>query len=111
MAKFYGAVGYGELKEIRPGVWEDIIIERKYYGDIQKDTAKWREGSDKVHSELSVANTISVMADAYANDNFHAIRYIHWAGSNWSVSEVQVERPRLIFRLGGVYNGPVAEAS
>ena len=109
MAKFYGPVGYAERSEIRPGVWEDTVIERTYYGDIQKDTAKWREGSDRVLPELSVANTISIVADAYANKNFHAIRYIHWAGSNWSVSEVQVERPRLIFRLGGVYNGPTAE--
>lgn len=108
MARYYGTIGYAERSELRPGVWEDTIVERNYYGDIQKDAAKWREGSDKVLTELSVANTISIIADAYANDHFHAIRYISWAGSYWSVSEVQVERPRLIFRLGGVYNGPVA---
>ncbi|MCA1806977.1 MAG: hypothetical protein LC687_03870, partial [Actinobacteria bacterium] len=58
--------------------------------------------------DLSVGNSISIVADAYANEHFFAIRYIRWAGTLWTVQNVDVESPRLVLRLGGVYNGPTA---
>lgn len=107
MAKFYGEIGYGESVESAPGVWKDEITERKYYGDVVRNTRKLLEG-EKVNNDLSVGNSISIVADAYANEHFFAIRYIRWAGALWTVSEVEVQSPRLLLRLGGVYNGPTA---
>ena len=107
MAKFYGEIGYGENVEIRPGVWQDEITERLYFGDVIRNTRKLSEG-EHLNNDLSVGNSISIVADAYAYDHFFAIRYIKWAGSFWTISEVVVERPRLILRLGTVYNGPTA---
>lgn len=111
MAKFYGAIGYGESVETAPGVWEDIIVERNYYGDVIRNSRKLQEGNSKLNNDLSVGNSISIVADAYANDHFFAIRYIPWAGTLWTVSDVEVQSPRLLLRLGGVYNGPKAPAS
>lgn len=108
MGKYYGAIGYAIPTEIRPGVWEDVIVERRYFGDISKDTAKWRQG-EYLHNDLSAANVISVVADAYAVDHIYAMRYIEWSGTFWSVADVVVERPRLNIRLGKVYNGPKAD--
>lgn len=107
MAKFHGAIGYGESVETVPGVWEDRNIERNYYGDVVRNTRKLTEG-EQVNDDLSVSNSISVVADAYANEHFFAIRYIKWAGTRWTVSDVEVQSPRLLLRLGGVYNGPTA---
>lgn len=107
MARFYGVIGYGETTEKSPGVWVDTIVERSYFGDVIRNTRRL-EGTEKLNDDLSVGNSISVVADAYANDHFFAIRYIQWAGTLWTVSEVDVQRPRLILRLGGVYNGPKA---
>jgi hypothetical protein len=107
MAKFYGEIGYGESEETSPGVWEDVITEKKYYGDVVRNTRKLQEG-EKVNNDLTVGNSISIVADAYANEHFFAIRYIRWAGTLWLVSDVEVQSPRLLLRLGGVYNGPVA---
>lgn len=107
MAKFYGAVGYGISTETSPGVWEDVITEKNYRGEIVRNTRTLLTG-DKVNDDISVNNSISIVADAYANENFFAIRYVRWAGACWTVSEVTVESPRLILRLGGVYNGPTA---
>ena len=109
MAKFFGEIGYGETVETSPGVWQDTIVEHKYYGDVVRNTRKLREG-DKVNDDLSVSNSISIVADAYANEHFFAIRYIRWAGTLWTVSDVEVQSPRLLLRLGGVYNGPKAPA-
>ena len=101
MAKFYGEIGYGESVESAPGVWKDEITERKYYGDVVRNTRKLLEG-EKVNNDLSVGNSISIVADAYANEHFFAIRYIRWAGTLWKVSDVEVQSPRLLLRLGGV---------
>jgi hypothetical protein len=104
MAKFYGVIGYGESVETAPGVEEDVITERNAYGDVLRNTRQLKEG-DQVNNDLTVSNSISIVADAYANDHFFAMRYISWMGTDWVVSEVDVQRPRLILRLGGVYHG------
>ena len=105
MAKFYGEIGYGESVETAPGVWEDLIVEYPYFGDVIRNTRKSQEG-EQLNNDLSVGNSISIVADAYANEHFFAIRYIKWAGTLWTVSDVEVQSPRLLLRLGGVYNGP-----
>lgn len=106
MAKFFGAVGYGETTEDAPGVFTDNIVEYEYYGDVERNARSLQPG-EKVNDDISVDASISIVADGYANEHFFAIRYIRWAGALWKVSHVQVQRPRLILRLGGVYNGPV----
>lgn len=104
--RFYGVVGYATPTEIRPGVWDDVIEERPYFGDVIRNTRQLEPG-ESVNDNLNVANSISIVADAYATEHFFAIRYARWSGSLWKVTEVEVQRPRLILRLGGVYNGPV----
>ena len=109
MAKFFGKIGYGETQESAPGVWEDVIVEYEYYGDVVRNTRKLSEG-ETLNNDLSVGNSISIVSDAYANVHFFAIRYIQWAGVLWTVENVEVQSPRLLLRLGGVYNGPTAPA-
>lgn len=108
MTRFFGAVGYGEQVEKSPGIYEDIIVERNYYGDITRNTRILKEGQS-VNDDLSVNNSISIVADAYAYEHFYDIRYVQWTGVLWKVSEVDVQNPRLIFRLGGKYNGPTPD--
>jgi hypothetical protein len=105
MARFYGVVGYGESVETSPGVWEDVITEVSYFGDVIRNTRRMVDG-EKVNDDLTVNNSISIVADAYANERFFAIRYIQWSGTLWTVSDVEVQSPRLLLRLGGVYGGP-----
>lgn len=107
MARFFGRIGYGESVEQSPGVWVDQIVEREYYGDITRNTRQLTQG-ENVNPDISVGNSISIVADAYANDHFFAIRYVEWAGALWTVTDVEVQRPRLLFRLGEVYNGPTS---
>jgi hypothetical protein len=107
MAKFFGKIGYGTSVEGVSGVWADEIVERSYYGDVVRNTRRLSEG-ENLNNDLSVGNAISIIADAYANDHFFAIRYVEWAGVLWTVTTVEVESPRLLLRLGEVYNGPTA---
>jgi hypothetical protein len=106
MAKFYGAIGYGTTVETADlGVWADNIVEYSYYGDVVRNTRNLQDG-EYLNNDLSVGNSISILADAYANTNFMDIRYVSWVGVRWVVTSVDVIAPRLLLRLGGVYNGP-----
>lgn len=104
MARFHGVIGYGDTIETKPGVWKDAINERMYTGSILQNNRKQDVG-DKVNDDISVGNRISILADPYAYEHFFNIEYVQWAGVLWKVSDVDVQRPRLILRLGGVYNG------
>ena len=110
MARFFGRIGYGETVETTPGKWVDAIVEHSYFGDVVRNARNLREG-ENLNADLSVQNSISILADAYANDHFFAIRYVEWAGVLWTVTSVEVQSPRLLLRLGEVYNGPTPEVA
>lgn len=103
MAKFYGKIGFMETKETSPGVWEEEITERYYYGDVMRNMRRW-DNSSYENDDLKVNNEISIVSDPYAVQNFHAIRYVEWMGALWKVSSVDVQYPRLTLSIGGVYN-------
>lgn len=107
MAKFHGNIGYGESQEIPPdsGIWKDVITEQEYYGDVLQATRNLESG-EGLNKDITVSNRISILADQYANEHYFAIRYIQWEGVLWTVTKVEVQRPRLILSLGSVYNGP-----
>ena len=109
MAKFHGRVGFGAQAETAPGTWTDVITEHLYYGDVVQNSRGLRAG-ENLNPDLTVGNSISIVANAYANEHFFAIRYVEWAGVLWTVANVEVQSPRLILRLGEVYNGPTAAA-
>lgn len=104
MAKYYGAVGYATSVEVRPGIWKDEITERKYYGDVIRNNRRLESG-EQVNDDINISNEISILADPYANENFHLIKYVEFMGTKWKVSNITVQFPRLILSVGGVYNG------
>lgn len=104
MAKFYGNIGFAETVETEPGVWVEEMTVRPYYGDLVRNTRRL-ENSGVVNDNVNISNDISIIADPYANHNFHSIRYIEFMGAKWKVSNIEVQHPRLILTIGGVYNG------
>lgn len=109
MTKFHGTIGYAENVETVPGVWRDVITEYPYYGDVVRNSVSTQE-AQKVNDDISIGNSLSIVADDRLWNNFIAIKYVRWAGALWKVDDVTVQSPRLLLRLGGVYNGPTATA-
>ena len=104
MAKFFGTIGFNEgTVETSPGVWEQQVIERQYYGDLIRNNRRL-QSTDQLNDDINISNEISIVADPYANANFHSIRYVEFMGAKWKVSSVDVQFPRLILTLGGVWN-------
>lgn len=102
MAKYFGKIGYAEQSETVPGVWEEKIVERQYYGDVVRNVRKL-ESSGNLNDDINVSMEISIVADPYAIQNFHAIRYIEFMGSLWKIYNVEVNYPRLVLTIGGLY--------
>lgn len=108
MARYYGMIGFSDGQtETVPGVWDEVIVERPYYGDVIRNTRRLQQ-SEHLNDNVTISNEISVVSDPYALQNFHAIRYISWMGTNWKVSSVEVQYPRLILSIGDEYHGPTA---
>lgn len=104
MAKFYGVIGYAETVEISPGVWSETITERNYFGDVGRNNRKL-QSTDQLNDNINIANEFSIVADPFANQNFHSMRYVEYMGTKWKITDVTVQYPRLILTVGGVYNG------
>lgn len=104
MAKFHGIVGYAVMTDTAPGVWEDGIKELPYDGDILRNTRRL-QSSDQLNDDINISNEISIVADPFAYENFHSIRYVVYRGAKWKVLSVEVQYPRLILTIGGIYHG------
>lgn len=104
MTKWYGLIGYAETVEIEPGIYEEQITERPYYGDLVRNTRKL-QNSGSVNDDINISNQISIVADPYARDHFYSMRYVEFCGAKWKVSDIEVQYPRLILTIGGLYNG------
>lgn len=106
MAKFFGPIGYAIPTETRPGFWEDKIEERDYIIDVIRVSTRWNTSSDSTNDDLTVNNQFSLIADPFANNHFHSMKYVRFMGANWKITGVEPRPPRLILNVGGVYNGP-----
>lgn len=104
MAKYSGKIGFVMIRTTAPGVDTEIAVEKHYVGDILRNTRRLENG-EGINDNIVVNNQFSIVADAYANENFFAIRYVTWMGARWKVTNVEVQRPRLLLTVGGVYNG------
>jgi hypothetical protein len=104
MAKFYGKIGYIKTVETDPGIWEEKVTEHTYYGDVTRNTSRWQQQSNSVNDDLNINNIISIVADPYANENFQHMKYVEWMGAKWKITNAEVQFPRIILTLGGVYH-------
>lgn len=108
MAKWFGVIGFAESVEARPGVWKEVITERQYYGDLNRISRRLQT-ANQLNDNIVIANEISIVADPFANDHIHKMRYASFAGTNWKISNVDAsQRPRISLTLGGEWNGEQA---
>jgi hypothetical protein len=106
MAKFNGPIGYVQTSETSPGIWTPTVTERTYYGDVVKDFHRY--DNKNMNETLGLSNMISIVADPFAYGNTQNMRYIKFQGSYWEIKSINIQRPRILLTIGGVYNGDTA---
>jgi hypothetical protein len=104
MAKFSGAIGYALPVEESPGVWLDTVVEKSYRGDVTVNQYQIQSG-DQLNDNINIDNSISIIADAYAYDNIGVMKYVVWRNTAWKIQSFSINRPRIVIKIGGVYNG------
>ena len=106
MAKWFGIIGFIETVEDPnyPGTYVESKTEKSYYGDIIRFNKRWTVANDKENDNLDINNQLSIIADPFATNHFHQIRYVEWMGTLFKATSVEVAYPRLIINIGGVYN-------
>lgn len=102
--KFSGMVGYVIPTEVSPGIFKDVVKERRMRGDFIRLLNRVEEG-DKINKDYTMSNSISLVADKYSYENFQWIRYVVYMGAKWEVNSVNILRPRLNIEMSGVWNG------
>lgn len=106
MAKYHGNIGFMVTEETVPGVSDEHFVAHPYSGDVLRFSSQYTPSSEKLNDDIAIKNRISIIADPFAIGNFYNIRYVEWLGTKWKVTDVEVDYPRLILSIGGVYNGP-----
>lgn len=100
--KWYGDIGFKEEIEEEPGVWVPTVVPKPFFGDVLQENWRQQQG-DKINADLHISNRLSVVADQYLQNNFHKIAYITFGGAKWTVTDVDVQFPRLTLTLGSLY--------
>ena len=103
MPKCSGMIGYALAEETRPGVWSEVIVEKKYYGDIVRDNRKIVDQGE-MNGSISISNNISIVSNSFMLDNMAFMRYISFMNSKWKIISVEIKTPRIIITIGGLYN-------
>lgn len=108
--KFAGKVGFWmENQEVKPGIYDNVMIERSYVGDVSRAYHKWEEKTDSTNDDLRLNNQISILADLYAQQNWGSIKYVLWNGVRWKVNTIGVSFPRITLEIGGTWYGETPE--
>lgn len=108
MNKWYGKIGFINTAETVPGVWKEVAVEKQYRGDIIRNSSKWSIKQDSTLDDINISNSISIIIDPYLEKHLQSIRYIEFMGGLWNISNIDVQYPRLVLSIGGVYNGETA---
>lgn len=108
MNQWSGKIGFFETKEVEKdgvgtGVWKPQLTEKRYFGIIQRDFRK-TENSGSVNDNINISNTISILSDQFLNENLINIKYIEFKGHKFKVQNIEVQDPRIVVSLGGLYN-------
>lgn len=103
MSKWFGKIGYSETVETSPGIWENQITIREYFGDLMTDRRK-RQTTSNVNDDINLSNTVSIVADPFAVQNCSKMVYAEIMGTLWKITDVEIQYPRLLLSIGGAWN-------
>ena len=103
MAKFIRPIGFAKTVETEPGVWEEVITERSYTGELVRSKSRFKT-SNTVNSNVEIDTEISIVADQFAIENFQSMVYIEYMGTKWRIETADPKVPRIILTIGGVFN-------
>jgi hypothetical protein len=104
MSRYYGNIGFVIQTEVSPSVYMPSIVEKPYKGEILKVTVNYNNET-KVNDDISLNNSLSIIADKFAYDNIGYMKYVTWMNNKWKITSFSVDYPNITLYMGGLYNG------
>ena len=104
--RWCGKIGYEVMTETSTDVLTPTIVERNYYGDVDR-TIDHVQNGESINDNVQLNMQVRIVADAFAYEHFSQIRYAVVFNSKWKVTSVEVNRPRMTLNFGGVYTEEV----
>lgn len=102
--KYAGKIGFAEMVETEPGVWEEQIIEKEARGEIIRNTRQYQM-TQEVNDNLNISNSFSIISNPYFYDNMVRMKYLWFRKDKWKITNVDASTyPRLTLEVGGLYN-------
>jgi hypothetical protein len=101
-----GKLGFGRNVQTAPGVWDDVITERDYVGDVIQRTEVLAQ-SDTVLPQYRTTTSISVLSGGVDKQNYSDLRYVTYAGVHWKIASAVLQWPRVVIYIGEEYRGPL----
>ena len=101
--KWCGKIGF-LVTENSNGIWSEHVIEKPFTGEIIKNSIQV-ESSNSVNDNLNLNNQISVIANKFVYDNFQYMKYDEVFGAMWKIKSAELQYPRLLLSIGGIWNG------
>lgn len=106
MNKWAGAIGFTKTvkSENKRSVWDEEITEKPYRGDILRNYRRNEHQQDGRNDDFTLNNQISVLSDTFMLENLQYMKYVTWMNSKWTISSIEIQHPRVILEIGGIYN-------
>ena len=115
MSKFVGTIGFLVTEEKEPGLNVPVPKEFPYRGDLLRNNVKREGNSDSINDNINISNQISIVANPYAKDHIYEMKYLKFQmprlGGVWKITNAEVQEPRIVLTLGGVYSGITLESA
>lgn len=109
MSKFVGTIGFLVTEEKEPGLNIPVPKEFSYRGDLLRNNIKREGNSDSINDNINISNQISIVANPYAKEHIYEMKYLKFRmpklGGVWKITNAEVQEPRIVLTLGGVYSG------
>lgn len=102
--KYSGKIGFAVMKNEGDGIYTEEIEEKVYYGDLLSSRWNNENNQNSTNTNVRLNNSISVICDKYLSENISVMRYITYKNSKWCINGIEIQPPRIIINIGGIYN-------
>lgn len=92
------------MKNEGDGIYTEEIEEKVYYGDLLSSRWNNENNQNSTNTNVRLNNSISVICDKYLSENISVMRYITYKNSKWCINGIEIQPPRIIINIGGIYN-------
>ena len=77
--KYCDNIGFSDKVEVRPTIWEDSNVEKKYFGDVISLGQDYNK-TENVNDDVIISAQISIISDDYIVGYIPHYRFVdnHW---------------------------------